>query len=68
MEKIQITLKRSFIGKKDGQIATAKEPWHIKPKKYHKRMYQCILQHEDCRRSCKTSWYIGRRIRLLRRA
>ena len=24
MEKIQITLKRSFIGKKDGQIATAK--------------------------------------------
>ena len=24
MEKIEITLKRSFIGKKDGQIATAK--------------------------------------------
>ena len=24
MEKIQITLKRSFIGKKDGQIATCK--------------------------------------------
>lgn len=24
MEKIQITLKRSFIGRKDGQIATAK--------------------------------------------
>ena len=24
MERIEITLKRSFIGKKDGQIATAK--------------------------------------------